>query len=213
MNNFAVALSFQFESIGSLCIALILAGTGGVAAHNSVSALFAEAATADTSLSLYVMSAAVISIAAKEALFRATLRVAEQEHSLVLAANAWHHRSDALSSIVALVGVAGTVAGVAEADAVAGIVIAALILRVSADLLYEAFKELTDTTLTAGERHAMVAVASAVPGVKAVRSLRARPVGGRVLVGLAAFAVLFFCLEKGENSSSSNTAHRLRLDC
>jgi cation diffusion facilitator family transporter len=161
----------------------MLAGTGVAAGYHSVSALFTAPVVVDSGTSLYVLGAAVVSIGAKEVLYRATLKVAEQEHSLVLAANAWHHRSDALSSVVALVGVAGSLAGVPLADPVGGIVIAGLILRVSADLFHEAFKELTDTTLTAAERQALVEVASSVPGVRRVKALRARPVGGRVLVG------------------------------
>ena len=74
--------------------------------------------------------AAALSVAAKEVLFRATARVGERLKSPVLKANAWHHRSDALSSVVALVGVAAARlpgARFAQADALAGLGVAAML--------------------------------------------------------------------------------------
>lgn len=86
----------------------------------------------------------IASIAAKEWLFHATKRVAKQHRSQTLLANAWHHRSDAVSSVVALVGVAGSAAGIQVLDPIAGIIVAGMIVRAGADNGWNAFRQLLD---------------------------------------------------------------------
>jgi cation diffusion facilitator family transporter len=116
----------KFEAIGSASVALMLLSSGAGVAYHSILQVFSETAGVPTSTALYVAAASVI---VKEVLYQATMIIAKQQQSSVLMANAWHHRSDALSSILACIGVAGQMLGVPKLDAVAGFAVAAVIIR------------------------------------------------------------------------------------
>ncbi|MHB1240041.1 MAG: cation diffusion facilitator family transporter, partial [Gammaproteobacteria bacterium] len=125
---------------------------------------------------------AALSIVSKEALYHYTARAARRFRSNVLRANAWHHRSDAISSVVVAVGIAGTLAGLPYLDAIAAIVVAAMIAKIGWGLMWQSVRELIDTGL---ERERVVAVEHAiqsVPGVKALHMLRSRRMGSDALV-------------------------------
>lgn len=85
-----------------------------------------------------------MSLVVKEVLFQATLRVAKKQNSMVLEANAWHHRSDAISSILAFVGVGGQMMGIPYLDAIAGIAVAGIIIQAGYPLMKESGYELVD---------------------------------------------------------------------
>jgi len=128
--------------------------------------------------------AAGLSVVAKEALFRVTIRVGRRHDSPVVVANAWHHRSDALSSIAALAGIAGARMGYPVLDPVAAIVVAVLIAKMASGLLRDAFREVTDTALQRDMLRSLGTGISRLPGVVSLHELRARRMGPRVLVDL-----------------------------
>ena len=130
---------------------------------------------------------ALLSVVAKEAAFQVTNRVAERIGSKVLAANAWHHRSDAVSAFAALVGVAGAAAGFAWLDAAAGVAVAALVLKAGWEIGKGATMALVDENAADGAvEEAVGAAASEALGTGAksptVAGLRARRVGRRTHV-------------------------------
>jgi cation diffusion facilitator family transporter len=126
--------------------------------------------------------AAAISLAAKEWLYHYTVRAARRLRSGMLQGNAWDHRSDAISSVIVLIGVGGTLAGITSLDAVAAIAVAAFILKISWTLIWESLRELIDTGLDHERVEAIRAVINAVHGVKALHLLRTRRMGGEALV-------------------------------
>ena len=85
-----------------------------------------------------------MSVGAKEGLYQYTRRVGVASGNTLLTASAWHHRSDALSSVVAVVGAGGATLGMPYLDPIAGFVVSALIGRVGASALYDAVQELLD---------------------------------------------------------------------
>ena len=95
-------------------------------------------------MSVHAISVAVASIVLKELAFRMTIRVGTRLKSQVLIANAWHHRSDALSSIAALAGVLGAVFGYSVMDVFAGVVVSLLMLKVGLEVGWDAVKALGD---------------------------------------------------------------------
>ena len=118
----------RFETVGALVVGGMLVAAGAGAASHALEA----GAHAHGALGLkpgkVALVAALVSIVAKEGLFRATARVGKRLRSPVLEANAWHHRSDALSSVVALVGIAAARCSLSifrHADAAAGLAVAA----------------------------------------------------------------------------------------
>ena len=88
--------------------------------------------------------AAVASIVVKEALYRATEKVGNDIHSPLLIANAWHHRSDAFSSVVALVGIGGSAMGMPWVDPLAGVLVSGMIVKMGGQIGWEAVRDLTD---------------------------------------------------------------------
>jgi cation diffusion facilitator family transporter len=121
---------------------------------------------------------AVLSIAVKEWLYWWTLRYARRVRSNMLRANAWHHRSDAVSSIVVLIGLAGTLAGLPYLDALAAILVAAMIAKIAWDLGWEAVRELVDTALEATRVNEIKETIRSVGGVRDIHMLRTRRHGG-----------------------------------
>ncbi len=130
----------------------------------------------------YVLYAALLSILSKEGLYHYTMMVARKLRSNLLRANAWHHRSDALSSIVVLIGVAGTIAGLEYLDAIAAVVVALMVARAGVELSWESIQELIDTGLEQEKLEHIKQQIRQVEGVQAMHRLRTRRMGANVLV-------------------------------
>jgi len=128
--------------------------------------------------------AAALSIVVKEALFQVTFRVGRRYDSPLVVSNAWHHRSDALSSIAALAGIAGARMGFPILDPAAAVVVAALIAKMALSLLREAIREFTDTALQREVLQHLGHGVRRLPGVVSLHELRSRRMGARVLVDL-----------------------------
>jgi len=122
---------------------------------------------------------AVVGIVLKEALFVWTRAVARRIKSTALEANAWHHRSDAISSIpvAAAVALSWLLPQLWWLDSVGALVVAAFVLHVAWSLAHPALQELTDADVES-KAAAVAQVAAAVPGVKGVHKTRARRYGG-----------------------------------
>ncbi|RMG29368.1 MAG: cation transporter [Gammaproteobacteria bacterium] len=126
--------------------------------------------------------AAAFSVVAKEALFRYTRAHARRHRSPMLEANAWHHRSDAVSSLIVIVGVGGALAGYPWLDAVAAVAVAVLIARIAWDLIHQSVRELIDTALEKEEVERIRHTIREVEGVESLHMLRTRRSGGDALV-------------------------------
>ncbi|CAO3657453.1 unnamed protein product [Mucor hiemalis] len=105
---------------------------------------------------------ALASVIIKEWLYRATIKVGISERSEVLMANAWHHRSDAYSSAVALVAIVGSYAGMPILDPLGGIVVSGMLMRSSVGILGSSIKELMDKGITPEELNSITAAISKV---------------------------------------------------
>jgi cation diffusion facilitator family transporter len=172
----------RIETAATVFVGALLVATAVVLGRNAVLSLAATSAL--TAPGLLTLAVAVAAVAAKEALFRYTRRVGRAVHSRLVQANAWHHRSDALSSILVAVGIAGALAGVVTLDAVAALVVAVMIARVGGDLIWQSLRELVDTGLDDASLAALYEAALAVDGVHHVHSCRSRWMGQNALVDL-----------------------------
>jgi cation diffusion facilitator family transporter len=132
----------------------------------------------------WAIAVAVMALLSKEWIFRFTLRVAKEINSSLLEANAWHSRSDALSTVAVLVGLVAAQFGAGWIDAVAALVVGVMIGHVGGRLMWESSRELVDTALPADQQEALFEVARVVPGVHGVHDLRTRKVGSDVLLDL-----------------------------
>jgi len=121
---------------------------------------------------------AAVAIFAKEFLYHYTIKAAKQTHSSLLESNAWHHRSDALSSIVVLVGISSQLLGIAYMDALAAIVVATMIIVMGFRLAKKAFAELIDTSLDNELIGQVKGLIENNESVREIHSLRSRSMGG-----------------------------------
>ena len=127
--------------------------------------------------------AALGSIVAKELLFQYTRIKGKHLDSKALEANAWHHRSDALSSVGTAIGIGGAIllgSRWTVLDPLASIVVGAMLVKVAWDLLGPSFGELTDSSLPADMEQEMLAIIRGVPGVEDPHNLRTRRIGNRI---------------------------------
>ena len=131
---------------------------------------------------MLALSAALISVLVKEALYHYTVIVARKLRSNLLRANAWHHRSDAISSIVVVVGVIGSMAGLGYLDAVASVVVAVMVAKIGWDLGWQSAHELIDRGLERDDVEVIRNKIMAVDGVRAMHDLRTRRMGGNAFV-------------------------------
>eukprot|EP00928_Gymnodinium_smaydae_P070689 TRINITY_DN54475_c0_g1_i1.p1 TRINITY_DN54475_c0_g1~~TRINITY_DN54475_c0_g1_i1.p1 ORF type:complete len:534 (-),score=83.64 TRINITY_DN54475_c0_g1_i1:8-1609(-) len=175
----------RFEAIGSLTVAAVLVGTGGGVGWSSASVIAewwtcGELANglATSGYGAVALAACLASLVAKEALYHATVRVGRQIGSQTLIANAWHHRTDALSSVAALVGVGGGLLGMPLLDPAAGLVVAALVAKAGVDIGLEAVEEVTEKAVIDDEaRRAVEVAAQNIDGVVSIDRLRTRKMG------------------------------------
>ena len=127
--------------------------------------------------------AALVSIVVKELLFQYTRWKGRHLQSRALEANAWHHRSDALSSIGAAIGIGGAILlgdRWTVLDPLASIVVGAMLVKVAWDLLGPSFGELTDSSLPAETEQEMLDLITSVPGVEDPHNLRTRRIGNLI---------------------------------
>ncbi|MFT4058098.1 MAG: cation diffusion facilitator family transporter [Legionella sp.] len=160
-----------------LSLLLILAGFG--IAWDSINELIHKTFTMPNWKSLPVIC---ISILANELLFRYTLHVGKHINSKLIIANAWHHRSDAASSLVVFIGLIGSLAGFTYLDTVAAIIVALLIVKMGWDYGWNSIKELVDTAVEPRLLNQIEQVIQKVPGVKKIHQLRSRFMGEDVLI-------------------------------
>lgn len=128
------------------------------------------------------LSVALISIVAKEAIYHYTMATAIKYKSNLLRANAWHSRSDAISSCIVAIGVIGTMAGFEYLDAVAAIGVAIMIAKIGGELSWQSAQELIDTAMEPEQVETIRSAILSVDGVKALHMLRTRRMGSDGLV-------------------------------
>ena len=170
----------RYETAASLVLGLLLAGTGAGILVSAAGRL-QEIGSAPP-VGIAALWAAIFTLLAKEGLFRYMLATAERLRSPMLVANAWHARADALSSLVVAAGVGGALLGFNFADAVAAIIVGAMIVRAGLKFAWAAIRELIDTGLSAEEVDAIRRTIAITPGVLSMHELRTRRMAHQVLV-------------------------------
>ena len=171
----------RFETLSGGIVAAILVFVGAFIAWEAVVALRAGTVNYPGIPILFI---ALISIIVKEWLYRGTIRVARDVDSAALHANAWHHRSDALSSIAVLAGGIGGLAGWGQADQVAGLIVGLMVIMAGWRTLVVVLHELTEGGVSRDE---VAKIESAIESVEETREwhhLRTRRVGRETFIDL-----------------------------
>lgn len=172
----------RFECVAALLLSGILALVGGTIGVNAVKDIIGGGV--QETPGILALVAAVVSIVTKESLFWYTRGYAKKYRSTALHAEAWHQRSDALSSIGALIGIAGARMGVPVMEPIASLIIALFILRVAVRIFRDAIDQMVDKSASEETETAFRTTALEQPGVMGVELLRTRMFGNRVYVDL-----------------------------
>lgn len=170
----------RFETFGTFILGCLLIVVAGFIVYESAARLMTITEVRVPGWPALV--AALVSIAAKEWLFQITTRVGERTRSKLLVANAWHHRSDSLSSIIVFVGVGGAILGFVWLEMLAAIGVALMIGQIGWRLARQSVEELVDTAQSEAYVEDIQASISMVEGVRGVHNIRTRRMGPDVLV-------------------------------
>lgn len=171
----------KYETLATTIVAIALLAAGGVLAAEGVekilTALRGEELVMPGRVALW---AALISIAAKELIYRLTIRVGKRVQSSALEANAWHHRTDALSSVATAVGVGGALlfgGKWAVLDPIAAVLVSVFIIATAGKLLHEAVQDLMEKSLPQEVEQQIRSIVATDSEMSEMHHLRTRRVG------------------------------------
>lgn len=168
----------RIETAATFMLSLFLIIAGGAIGWDAIESFF-MAAKAPDKLAIVI---ALISILANEGLFHYTRLVGNRIQSDLLIVNAWHHRSDSLSSVVVAIGLIGTWFGLTHLDAVAAIVVALMIIKMGWNYSWNSVKELIDTAVDENIIRKIENIIRSVHGVAKMHQLRTRSMGGDIFI-------------------------------
>ena len=176
----------KYETLATLFVALALVGAAiGIIVSGSLKiARWLQGETLEMP-GMLALWAALLSIVIKEILYRYTIAKGKALDSPAVVANAWHHRSDALSSIGAAIGIGGAILfgeHWAVLDPLASIVVGAMLVKVAWDLLKVSTGELTDSSLPEETEREIENIISSFPEVSEPHNLRTRRIGNRIAI-------------------------------
>lgn len=176
----------KFETLATMIIGVILAITGIGLAVNSVRLIISGLEGEQLpEPNIWALSVAIISIISKEILYRYTVAKGKRLKSDAVIANAWHHRSDAISSVGTLVGIGGAMALGAEwriLDPIAALVVSVFIIKAGYDITSPALNELLEGSLPKDQTAELKRIICNVPGVDGFHNLRSRKIGSDIAV-------------------------------
>lgn len=186
----------KYESVFAKILSVLLLLTGALIGFESFKILISGSFTKPKNIALF---AALLSIIVKEGMYWYTIKVARKIESISMEADAWHHRSDAFSSIGTFVGVLGAKLGFPALDPIAGIVVSILIIKVGIDLYIKSVKELTDESASEELIIQMKEKIYSIEGVEEIKSLKSRIFGNKIYVDLEIFVNQDITVKEGHD--------------
>ncbi len=173
----------RLECVASLILGLILAGTGLGIGYSGIRKLFFESEALEIPTVLPLI-AAVVSIIVKEGMYWYTMFYAKKLDSSAFKADAWHHRSDAISSVGSFIGIGLAKLGFPIMDPIASLLICCLILKVAFDITKDAISKMLDTSGGKDVEQRIRSFIEEQPGVIHVDLLHTRQFGNKLYVDL-----------------------------
>ncbi|MGV3742652.1 MAG: cation diffusion facilitator family transporter [Burkholderiaceae bacterium] len=169
----------RFETAASLVLGLLLLAVAGGMLWAAIGKLNNRGLVPHVhQVALWM---AIGTLVAKELLFRYLMAVARRVRSTMLMANAWHSRSDAASSFVVVLGIAGNLAGYSILDPIAALIVALMVARMGGKFVWTAMNELMDHSADNEEVEAIRRTLLGTPGVRNVHDVRTRKMGDMIL--------------------------------
>ena len=172
----------RLECVASVLLAAVLAATGIGIGWKGIQAIVHAGEEALTVPGMPALIAAVVSVAVKELMFRYTAAASKRIDSGALMADAWHHRSDALSSVGSFAGILGARLGAPVLDPVASVVICVFIEKAAVEIFRDAVDKMIDKACPDELVDSMRSAILRVPGVIGIDEMRTRLFGAKVYV-------------------------------
>lgn len=171
----------RFESVASILLAFMLFITSILIGYTGIINIFEKDFIMPKFLALV---ASIISIVIKEWMYWYTILVAKKYNSDSLKADAWHHRSDALSSIGSLVGIAGSMLGFIYMDVIASVIISLIIVKVSIEIFIDSIKKLIDCSCDDAILEEIKNLVYEINGVIDIDNIKSRIFGNKLYIDL-----------------------------
>ena len=172
----------RLECVASIVLAVILVLTGLGIGYAGIDKIMNGDVVSLEIPTFLPLAAAVVSIVVKEAMYWYTRHYALMLESDALMADAWHHRSDSLSSIGSFVGILGARMGYPILDPIASVVICLMIMQAGYEIFTGAIDKMVDKACSKEEEDSMRSKVAAIPGVNHIDLLRTRQFGSRIFV-------------------------------
>ena len=187
----------RFETAASLALGVLLLAVGIGMLWSAVSKLQTPESIATVHVTaLWVAGGALL---AKELLFRYMLAVAKRVKSSMLVANAWHARSDAASSLVVGIGIAGNLAGYPILDPIAAAIVGFMVTRMGWSFGWDAMHDLMDRAVDDAEVQSIRKTLMETPGVSGVHDVRTRKMGDMIVVDAHLEVISTLTVEQGHD--------------
>lgn len=172
----------RMECVAAIVLAIALGATGVGIGASGVEKIISASSTSLVVPGLLALVAAIVSIVAKELMYQYTRHAAQKINSSALMADAWHHRSDAMSSIGSLIGIGGARLGFPVLDPLASVIICVFIIHAAYTIFRDAISKMTDRACDDETVHKIVEVCAAQKDVVAVDLVKTRLFGDRIYV-------------------------------
>ncbi len=189
----------RYECVAAIVLSVVLLITGVFIGKSAIEQILSGEASGSAP-GLLALVAAAVSIVCKEGMYWYTRHHAKRIDSQALMANAWHHRSDALSSVGALIGIGGARLGLPVLEPIASVVICLFIAKAAYDIFREAIDKMVDHSCSPETEQLIVGCALEQPGVLGVDRLRTREFGNRIYVDIEI---------RADGSQTLNEAHAI----
>ena len=171
----------RIENVASIILSFLLFITGFILAINSIKNISSKQFFIPSKITILI---AIISIITKELMYQYTIRISKKYKSDSLKADAWHHRSDALSSIVSLVGIYFTIKGFIYMDLIASIIISIIIAKISIEIFIESINKMLDTACSSEIIKQIEDIVLSTKGVMGIDLLKTRQFGNKIYIDL-----------------------------
>ena len=171
----------RFESVATLILAFLLFVTGCIIGFDGIKNIINNDFKIPTYFAFF---SAILSISVKEWMYWYTIKVAKKINSSALKADAWHHRSDAISSVGSLIGIAFSMLGFVYMDIIASILIAIFIIKISIDIFIESIDKLLDSSCDEETVEKIKKIVLKTKGVINIGSLKTRMFGNKIYIDI-----------------------------
>ena len=172
----------RIECVAAILLAMVLCVTGFAIGASGLEKIFSKTTMDLQTPTQLALIAAIVSILVKEGMYHYTKFAAKKVNSGALMADAWHHRSDALSSVGSLVGIGGAMLGFPICDPIASVVISVFIIKAAYDIFKDGIDKMMDTACDVETLERMKNVIVAQNGVLGIDAIQTRQFGARAYV-------------------------------